>query len=348
VYNGGAGFVDCLAAITLYKPPSWELIVVDDGSTDNSAATAAAVGANVQSTAGRMGPGYARNIGSQHASGDYLCFIDADCEVNEFTFRNLAEEIIENPDIEAFFGCYDDSPKATNFTAQYKNLCHRYVHQRSGDTVSTFWAGCGIVRRTTFIAVGGFDVNRFSRPSIEDIELGYRIKQMGGRIRVAKSVQVKHYKAWSLVNLIKVDVLDRGVPWTRLLAANPACRVDELNLQWTQRLCVVLSFLLVACIAGALVQPILLVGALSSALALCFLNRDIYRFFYENRGLSFMLKVVPMQWLYYFYAGVGFALGLAMHCFDRFFGRDPFLLEVRPPLRANLRELSRVRASDSV
>jgi glycosyltransferase involved in cell wall biosynthesis len=340
VYNGGIAFVDCLSAIKKYKPLSWELIVVDDGSTDRSAATAA--GATIYTTGGRMGPGYARNLGAQHARGDYLFFIDADCEVNEFTFENLAEELNEYPDIDAFFGSYDDSPRAPNFVAQYKNLCHRYVHQLSNENASTFWAGCGIVKRTTFMELGGFDVNRFNRPSIEDIDLGYRIRQAGGRIRIAKSVQVKHYKAWNLANLIKVDIVDRGIPWTRLLLANPWCRVSELNLQLSYRVSVISAFLLVACVLACLVKPVFLLGALASAMVFCSLNRDIFRYFYEYRGLGFMIKVIPMQLLFYFYAGIAFALGVLLHYTDRFFGRDPFLLAPQPPLRANVREL-RVR-----
>ena len=73
-------------------------------------------------------------------------------------------------------------------------------------------AGCGVVRRSAFLALGGFDTVTYRRPSIEDIDLGYRIKKAGGRIRVAKDVQVKHYKAWNLVNLIKTDVLIAAYP----------------------------------------------------------------------------------------------------------------------------------------
>lgn len=343
VYNGGDGFIDCLSAMTRYKPHDWELIVVDDGSTDRSAAIAAAAGARVLHTNGRIGPGGARNIGAQHARGEYLCFIDADCEVNEFTFENIAAEIEDYPEIDAFFGSYDDAPRAVNFIAQYKNLCHRYVHQRSTENVSTFWAGCGIVRKNLFVALGGFDVKRFARPSIEDIDLGYRIKQSGGKIRIAKSVQVKHYKAWNLYNLVKTDIFDRGIPWTRLLLANPSCRVNELNLQSTQRISVICAFLMVGCVLAAFVQPLILFAILPLASVIFMLNRDVYRYFREYRGSAFAAKVVLMHWFYYVYAGIGFSLGTALHYLDRFFGRDPYLLTPQPPLATNVRELTRVR-----
>jgi len=334
VYNGGEGFAECIAAITKFKPAGWELIVVDDGSTDASMAIAASTGAQVLQTGGRLGPGGARNLGARHAKGDYVCFIDADCEVNQFTFGNIEEEIREYPDVEAFFGSYDDSPKAPNFIAQYKNLFHRYVHQRAAEEASTFWAGCGIVRRSTFLSLGGFDMQRFARPSIEDIDLGYRIKQAGGRIRVAKFVQVKHYKAWSLYSLVKTDVFDRGIPWTRLLLANPSCRVNELNLQTSQRVSALAVLGLIVCIAASFFKPICLLAAACLVGLLILLNRDFYQYFYQYRGRNFMLAVIPMHWFYYLYASGGFALGTALHYFDRFIGSKNFVLEPQPQLRS--------------
>jgi glycosyltransferase involved in cell wall biosynthesis len=315
------------------------LIVVDDGSTDSSAANAAAAGALVYYTDGRIGPGGARNIGAQHAKSEYLCFIDADCEVNEFTFANISEEIHDYPDHDAFFGSYDDSPRATNFVAQYKNLCHRFVHQVSKEEASTFWAGCGIVRRTTFLELGGFDTNKFRRPSIEDIDLGYRIKLMGGRIRLAKSVQVKHYKAWDLPTLVKTDVIQRGIPWTRLLLANPACRVNELNLQWTERLAALCAFALVPSVILSFTHPAFMFAAVLAFTWFCILNREVFGFFYRNRGFWFTLAVIPMQWLYYIYASISFAMGAALHFTDQIRGVEPFAL--RPQrLRSQVRELS--------
>ncbi|HEY9778052.1 MAG TPA: glycosyltransferase family 2 protein [Planktothrix sp.] len=342
VYNGGQVFEECLDSVLQYKPSDWELIVVDDGSTDGSDRMAAEKGAHLLKTGGRMGPGAARNIGAREASGEYVCFIDADCAVNEFTFGNIAAELREYPEMEAFFGSYDDSPAAPNFVAQYKNLFHRYVHQIADEEASTFWAGCGIVRRATFLALGGFDLHRFNRPSIEDIELGYRIRQLGGKIRIAKSVQVKHYKAWNMYSLIKTDVFDRGVPWTRLLLANEICRVNELNIQISQKISVAAVYLLVASVVAALFQPAALILTAGLAALLTVVNWDVYRYFHQYRGFEFALKVVPMHWLYYLYAGASFIIGTMAHYYDVLTGRDKFVLEPSVTAAA-ARELARNR-----
>jgi glycosyltransferase involved in cell wall biosynthesis len=320
VYNGGEGFIDCLFAINQYRPSDWELIVVDDGSTDNSGDVARQFGARVLKTAGRQGPGGARNLGTQHARGDYVAFIDADCEVNAATLANIAQTISDYPELDAFFGSYDDQPRAKNFVAQYKNLMHRYVHQTGNEEAFSFWAGCGVVRRSAFLELGGFDVNTYGRPSIEDIDLGYRIRQAGGSIRVAKSVQVKHFKAWSLTNLVKVDIFDRGIPWTRLILRSKKMP-NDLNLQSTQRLCVALSFLLLPSLLLSFIWPVCALVSPVIVSALVALNWDVYKFFYKNRGFVFALKVLPMQWLYFMYGGVSFILGTALHWRDRITGK---------------------------
>ena len=82
--------------------------------------------------------------------------------------------------------------------SQYRNLLHHFVHQEGNPEASTFWAGCGAVRRAAFDAVAGYDEARFRRPSIEDIELGYRLRRAGYRIRLDRDLQCTHLKRWRL------------------------------------------------------------------------------------------------------------------------------------------------------
>lgn len=316
VYNGGSLFLRCLSALKQSTFSNWELMVVDDGSTDASGLLAKQLGARVFTTPGHQGPAAARNLGGRFARGRYLLFIDADCAVHPDTLEKIAAIVTAEPDLDALFGSYDVDPSASNFFAQYKNLFHHYVHQHGRDDASTFWTGCGCIKRSRFLALGGFDVQRYRRPAIEDIDLGYRLKKAGGRIRLAKAVQVQHLKAWTLLALLRSDIVDRGIPWTRLILRDKIFAAD-LNLQTHNRVSVVAVYgLLVALLAG-LWQPAGLPVALGLMLLLLWLNVDLYRFFYRKRGLVFLLGVIPAHWLYYGYNAVAFGLGLLLYWHER-------------------------------
>ncbi len=312
VYNGGELFRRSLTALRQSTWADWELLVIDDGSTDGSDYLAGQLGARVLHTSGRLGPAAARNLGAQRARGRYLFFIDADCEVHPDTLANIARLFQADPVLEALFGSYDAAPGASNFMAQYKNLFHHYVHQTSQTEASTFWTGCGAINRRQFLALGGFDAQRYRRPAIEDIDLGYRLKLASGRIHLAKHVQVKHLKAWNFTGLLKSDIFDRGIPWTQLILKNRAFASD-LNLQTHNRISVVAVYGLLLALLVSLIQPYSLCIALGLAALLVWLNFELYRFFYHQRGLWFTLRVIPLHWLYYAYNAVSFGCGLGLH-----------------------------------
>jgi glycosyltransferase involved in cell wall biosynthesis len=312
VLNGGEVFRDSLEALRRSSFGDFELWVVDDGSTDDSRATAEKSGARRLQTRGRQGPAAARNLGARRARGEFLLFLDADCSVGPETLRRAAAILSDDETLDALFGSYDDEPAAPGWVAQYKNLQHHWVHQRGDPEASTFWAGCGAVRRQVFLDLGGFDEARFSRPAIEDIELGYRLRRSGRRIRLARDVQVKHHKAWSLWSVIRSDLLDRGIPWSELLAGREG-PANELNLGWIGRLSVVSVVLLVASLFLALVEPLWALLAGVTMVALLWFNREFYGFLSSKRGAAFLLAAVPLHWLYYLNCAIAYPIGHLRH-----------------------------------
>lgn len=320
VLNGGSDLACCLAALRGSTFGDWELIVVDDGSSDGSPELAAAAGARVLRGGERRGPGAARNLGAGRARGTYLLFLDADCEVHPDTLTRAAAALEGESPPDAIFGSYDDDPAAGGFVARFKNLTHHYVHQRGRAEAGTFWAGCGAVRRAAFVQVGGFDAELFPRPSIEDIELGYRLRDAGFTVRLCRDVQVKHLKRWTLAGLIRTDVLDRGVPWTRLMLDRGLMERD-LNLTWRHRAGVGLAWMLALALLLSTLAPWLLGVATGAAAALLLLNLDLYRFYVRRGGVPFAAGAVPMHWFHYLYSGVAFVWGALAHAGARLGGR---------------------------
>ena len=230
-----------------------ELIVVDDGSTDGTPQAAGAFNARLISTGGRRGPAYARNLGSKLATADVLWFIDADVCVHPTTLGDIRRAFQVDTELTALIGSYDDSPDSPDFVSQYKNLMHHHVHQQGRESATTFWSGCGAIRRSVFMEMSGFNEKEYQRPSIEDIELGYRLRVKGHKMLLDPRIQVKHLKRWTFWRLLKTDIRDRGIPWTELILRDQNMP-NDLNLELSQRVSVALVWLLLFAALGLAVK----------------------------------------------------------------------------------------------
>ena len=234
VFNGGPGLTRCLNAIKSSSHPALECLLVDDVSTDESI-TKAVVGNPVRiiTMTQRGGPGVARNLGAAEAVGDILVFIDADVELHPDALGIAVEAFENDPGLSAIFGSYDDQPGHSSFLSQYRNLFHHWVHQTGNSEASTFWAGCGAIRRDVFMKMNGFS-HDYCQPCIEDIELGTRMHKADHKIRLEKRMLGKHMKHWTFLNLIWTDLFHRGVPWMELVLSQHEAPT-ELNLSIPSR-----------------------------------------------------------------------------------------------------------------
>lgn len=248
VYNSAEMLRQCLSRLKQSTVTDYECIVVDDGSTDASAEVAAEFGAIVLHSGGRRGPAFARNLGAKKAQARILFFLDADVCVYPTTLERMLLNFKQDPALTAVIGSYDDEPESQDFLSMYRNLMHCYVHHHGHPDASTFWSGCGAILKSVFDEYSGFDES-YGRPAIEDIELGYRLSRDNKKLALDTNIQVKHLKRWSFFNLVKTDILDRGVPWTELILRDRFIP-NDLNVQLSQRVSVALVFILIG-ITGA-------------------------------------------------------------------------------------------------
>lgn len=314
MFNAAATIERCLAPLLamLAAGEIEELIVVDDGSTDRSPAMVTAhSGARLLRMPRQSGPGGARNLGVEQARGSHVWFVDSDVIVRPDA-ATIVSRAFAGADVAAVFGCYDDAPDAQNFLSQYKNLVHRYYHARGNHDAATFWAGCGAVERKVFIEVGGFDAERYRFPSIEDIELGYRITASGRRIVLRPELQGKHLKVWRLKNLLHTEVFRRAIPWSMLMLERKHL-TNDLNVSKGERLRAVLSLALVLAAVGWAAGwmgpwPVAVAAAVCLAA-----NRELVQFFVAIRGTWFGLRAFAYHQFYYLYSSASFAYATLRH-----------------------------------
>ncbi len=158
-----------------YPADRVEVIVVDNGSTDDSAEVARAAGAKVLVCPGQR-VGALRNRGAEIAQGEILALVDSDHEVPAGWLSAGVQELVDDPELHMVGAPYLPPPDGT--WVQRVWSLHRLRNVARGETV---WLASGnlFLRKHDFDRIGGFDE---SLVAAEDVDLCVRLKEAGGRI----------------------------------------------------------------------------------------------------------------------------------------------------------------------
>ncbi|HGY91234.1 MAG TPA: glycosyltransferase [Planctomycetes bacterium] len=310
-----AGMLSVSLPVVLREAGTFDVLVVDAGSTDETAEVARSHGAEVLRLPRRAGPAEARNAGVDAKDEEVILFLDADCVPAEGLVQRVREKFAEDHTLVSLTGSYDERPLHRNFFSLYMNLRHHFVHHEAEREGATFWAGLGAVRRAAFELAGGFDEKKFPRPMIEDIDLAQRLKPLG-RMELDPDLQVKHLKRWSFLSVVRTDIVCRALPWSRLIVEGGAMP-DDLNLRRSQRVAAVVACLLVA---GVVLSPVWVllapwVGGVWGALAVIslVLHAPMLRCFRRLEGWGFALKAWAFHQVHLAYSALAFAWVVAVH-----------------------------------
>src|SRR5215510_1865659 len=218
VYNAETTLEECLTKLGQSTFEDFEVVVVDDGSTDRSPEILSRFPVPVVPSPGRVGPAAARNLGAQVATGRILFFIDSDVMVRSDTLQLLAEGF-EQPGVDGLCGVQAAEMRYRDLVSQYKNLWMRWTYLRQSGEVPLFYTTAAAIRRDAFLRVGGFDVG-YSTPNVEDTAFGQKLKRLGVRVRIHPQLEVEHVKRYSLWGLLRTDFM-RAVSLTRLKLRHP-------------------------------------------------------------------------------------------------------------------------------
>ena len=313
VFNSQKTIEVCLEAVFRSSFKRFEVIVVDDGSTDDSAAISRRFPCHVIQLEKQSGPGAARNAGARGASAGILFFLDSDILIEPDTISLIIDSFRDRPDISGLFCSYQKDTIPSNFCSTYKNLLHHFIHQTSREEASTFCGGFGALTKDAFLSVGGFNE---TYKALEDVELGYRLMLAGHRIYLNKRIQVTHCKTYSLLGLIKSDVLNRAIPWTRIMISKWVFK-NDLNTRIHHVISVPVSFLIIILIPLSFPFPLGIPILIRLMVSLLVLNHSFLMFVFREKGAAFTLQTVIMSWFGYLYSGAGLVLALIPYARER-------------------------------
>ena len=307
-HNAADTLADCLRAILTSSVHPDEVIVFNDGSTDDTLTIAHGFPVQVLNNTGPpVGPALGRNRAAEIAKSKILVFVDADVIVHRGALGMLVSSLVENLTVAAAFGSYDDRPRSRRIAALYANLRHHYIHQ-SGQTESlTFWAGLGAIRQSAFQHVGRFDARI---RCLEDIELGARLNAAGYRIHLVPTAQGTHCKDWRLLELWQTDVFRRAIPWSRLLLSG-ATQGMSLNLSRIERLRVILTYTVLLAGGVGFLTGLNWIGP-AGIFILAMTNVSFLALLFRAGGPRALVGGSVLHFCYYSYSSISFA-AIAAH-----------------------------------
>lgn len=243
LYNDAASIGKVLDALEIQTgAPPFEVIVVDDGSTDLGPELVQKRATLIRQA--NAGPAAARNTGAGQAKGDYLLFLDADCTPSAHWVERLTSAMLDTgyDGVMGTLTAANDGvvPRLVQLEVEdrYRSMA------RAKDGVDFIAApSCGFNRRV-FLALGGFNQ---SLRQAEDVEMGYRFTEAGHRIAFVADAPVAHEHQTTWGEFIRTKYR-RAVGRLRVFALFPQKRRHD---SWTP-LSLKLQFAAIALAVGAL------------------------------------------------------------------------------------------------
>lgn len=212
-YNNEGMLDQCLTAIRQSTFTGYELIVVDDGSTDGSFQVAERLADKAIRQNNNSGRSHARNTCATHARSDIFVFIDSDIIITSHTLFHIYDFFQHQHEIAAVTGYLSKQHINTNFPSQYKNLYMHYVFIHQPKEVSFLYGSIHAMRRDAYLPYG--DIVKIA----DDTALGQRLIEQGRKIYLLRELEVIHLKRYTLASLLKNDFLiprDMAVIFIRL------------------------------------------------------------------------------------------------------------------------------------
>jgi glycosyltransferase involved in cell wall biosynthesis len=306
-YNAARHLQSCLEALSQNDLSHTEILVVDDGSTDETRAIARRFGVRCLEAGTRQGPAAARNSGFRGTVHPHVLFLDADIVLPPDALNRIREtlELYDHrPDVAGVLGQYAETLPSDDFFTNYKNLSACYLY-RITETQSPFLhTPVFCIRRTVFDEAGGFDA---SLTHGEDFRLGAQLGSRGFRFVIDRHLNVQHLKRYSFSGILRED-------WRRVRQlASIRLPLEERRFsyrahRWNRLISVLLPGMAIGCALLGLLDLRFL--AVSAVLVFGFFLLNLHFLFYcaKLRGVWFALRAAGLLFVEMLWAELALAI----------------------------------------
>ncbi|HEX6467979.1 MAG TPA: glycosyltransferase family 2 protein [Streptosporangiaceae bacterium] len=199
-YNYATSLELCLRAIEAQTYRPVELVMVDDGSTDDSVAVAERLGVKVVHTGRNQGAGAARNLGVERTSGEVLVFVDSDVAVYPDAIEVAVRMLQDDPGLGAVCSIHDPEPLVRDSLVEdYRALQYYYWTASSEGSISFLFSAMFAMPRRVFEEVGAFNP---ALRDTEEVDYGHRLTQRYDMI-LTTAVRSRHDHDHELRGLLR-------------------------------------------------------------------------------------------------------------------------------------------------
>jgi len=317
-YNAAATIGRTLEALSKQNCSlSFEVIVVDDGSSDGTADIVRGFASVKYIFQDNAGPASARNHGAKLARGEYLAFTDSDCVPHEDWISQLMAGFIAGDDrtadrnVGAVAGSYGiANPEKWLARSIYKEILWRHTYLMP-DFPNALGSYNFCVKKNVFDAIGGFNT-AYRRASGEDNDLSYKIIRSGWQIYFQREALVDHYHTAQVVKYLK-EQFQHGFWRVKMYKDHPQMMRPDGYTYWKDIIEVPLSACLLAGVFLSFLQYFK-IGEIGYFLLLPFLVFEILcaLIMTQNWGEGAIFGLV----LFFraFSRMLGFAMGFLLSC----------------------------------
>ena len=305
-YNSAKTLPALLNSVLASKIKNYELILVDDGSTDETREVVQKFKKVGYFCIENSGPGKARDFGAQKAKGEILVFFDSDVVLFPETLKNIVKAFAKE-EVKAVTGIWDKKQKRRDFFPRYKALrdWSYWLNEDFGKFSYLFSTRVAAIRKKTYQEVGGFIQEEKGRDALEDINISFRINRQNF-IYFDPKIKVRH-EFGDYKELIE-KYFKRSFKWTKIFLLYRKLNRTVIT-PWEAVAGMVIVLSLVFWFLGIVWPPFWLV-ALGLLLFHLYLERRFLAFVFREEGLIFTIKSVLVGFIIYptIYAGAGFSL----------------------------------------